>query len=84
MVRRMGDQFGDGSAPELDVLAPPLMNAVVDVEGFELAGLGLKPLDVGRVQQSGQDQVAFHLQVPDAFPQGQPGPIGLNDAIFFV
>ena len=46
----MGDQFGDGSAPELDILASPLMNAVVDVEGFELAGLGLKPLDVGRVQ----------------------------------
>ena len=80
--RRMGDQFGDGSAPELDILAPPLMDAVVDVEGLELVGLFLKPLDVVRVQQPGQDQVAFHLQVPDAFSQAQPGPIGLNDAIF--
>ena len=79
---RMGDQRGDESAPELDILASPLMDAVVDVEGLELGGLVLKPPDVFRVQQVGQDQVAFHLQVLDAFPQGHPGPIGVDDAVF--
>ena len=75
------------------VMAPPrnwmswqplLMDAVVDVEGLELGGLGLKPPDVVRVQQVGQDQVAFHFQVFDAFSQGHPGPIGLDDAVFAI
>ena len=80
--RRVGDQLGNGAAPELDAGPAALVNAVVPGYGLHPGGLGLQALDVLAVQEVGQDDVTFNLQMPDALPQRQGRPVGIHNLVF--
>ena len=70
--RRMGDQLGNGTAPELDAGPAALVNAVVAGYGLHPGGLSLQALDMLAVQEIGQDDIALDFQCRMRSPSVRP------------